>query len=116
MSKLIIFGANGYVGSRIADEARHRGHQVTEVSRNAGTVTGSTSVHQRDSAPTFPVSDSATTESAAMSCSQMSRAIQRSAARTTPSRSSMKSRDPNIADGASPSPTDVRRRRSRRPR
>ena len=41
MSKLIIFGANGYVGSRIADEARHRGHQVTEVSRNAGTVTGS---------------------------------------------------------------------------
>ena len=34
MSKLVIYGATGYAGSRIVAEAASRGHQVTAVARN----------------------------------------------------------------------------------
>lgn len=34
--KLIVFGATGLLGSRVADEAERRGHAVTRVSRSSG--------------------------------------------------------------------------------
>jgi len=36
MSKLVIYGATGYAGSRIVAEASQRGHQVIGVARNVG--------------------------------------------------------------------------------
>ncbi|MEU6118030.1 NAD(P)H-binding protein [Streptomyces sp. NPDC047117] len=39
MSKIALFGANGTIGSRVLDEALHRGHQVTAVVRDPAKVT-----------------------------------------------------------------------------
>jgi putative NADH-flavin reductase len=38
MARLVLFGATGYAGSRILDEAVRRGHQVTAVARNVDTI------------------------------------------------------------------------------
>jgi len=38
MAKLVVFGATGYAGGKIAAEALRRGHQVVGVARNAGSV------------------------------------------------------------------------------
>ncbi|NEA25970.1 NAD-dependent epimerase/dehydratase family protein, partial [Actinomadura bangladeshensis] len=37
--KILLIGATGMVGSRIADEARRRGHEVTGVTRSGGAGT-----------------------------------------------------------------------------
>ena len=38
MARLVLFGATGYAGSRILDEAVRRGHEVTAVARNTGAI------------------------------------------------------------------------------
>jgi hypothetical protein len=40
MAKLVVFGATGYVGSRIAAEAKRRGHDVVAVARNVDGAPG----------------------------------------------------------------------------